>query len=87
MTTNPIQKTFYKVSDFISWQKSVPFNSCPAFQRRSVWKPGAKSYLIDTIVRGFPIPIIFLRDRRTNINDFEAFREVIDGRQRLRRLY
>lgn len=79
-----MQKTFFKVADFISWQKSNTLVLAPKFQRRSVWKPGAKSFLIDTIVRNYPIPIIFLRDRRTDLTSFETVREVIDGQQRLR---
>ena len=57
-----LQKTSFKVADFVSWQKSKALELSPRFQRRSVWKPGAKSYLIDTILRDFPVPIIFLRD-------------------------
>lgn len=79
-----IQKTFYKVADFVTWQKNKQLVLSPEFQRRSVWKTGAKSYLIDTIVRGMPIPIIFLRDKRIDINQFEPMREVVDGQQRLR---
>ena len=79
-----IQKTFYKVVDFVNWQKNNQLSLSPEFQRRAVWKSGAKSYLIDTMVKGMPIPIIFLRDKRTNINDFEPIREVVDGQQRLR---
>lgn len=79
-----MQKTFFKVADFISWQKSKTLVLAPKFQRRSVWKPGAKSFLIDTIVRNYPIPIIFLRDRRTDLTSLETVREVIDGQQRLR---
>lgn len=84
MAITYIQKTLYKVSDFISWQKASNLVLAPYFQRRPVWKPGAKSYLIDTIVRGLPIPIIFLRDRRTDPNQLEPIREVVDGQQRLR---
>ncbi len=84
MTTINIQKTFYKIGDFISWQKSGSLVLTPDFQRRSVWRPGAKSFFIDTIVRGFPIPIIFLRDQRIDLTSFEPKREIIDGQQRLR---
>src|SRR6185503_2856940 len=56
----------------------------PEFQRRAVWRPGAKSFLIDTIVRDLPIPIIFLRDRRSDTRTLEPQREVVDGQQRLR---
>jgi len=83
-TTIQIHKTLYKVSDFISWQRAGNLTLAPEFQRRSVWKRGAKSFFIDTIVRGLPIPIIFLRDRRTSLDQFEPVREVVDGQQRLR---
>jgi hypothetical protein len=79
-----MQKTFFTVANFISWQKTKSLVLAPKFQRRSVWKVGAKSFLIDTIVRNFPIPIIFLRDKRTDPNTLESMREVIDGQQRLR---
>lgn len=79
-----MQKTFYKVADFIAWQKSGGLRLAPEFQRRSVWRPGAKSFLMDSVVRDLPIPIIFLRDRRTDPKTFSTVREVIDGQQRLR---
>jgi uncharacterized protein with ParB-like and HNH nuclease domain len=79
-----IQKGFYKVSDFISWLKSGQLVLSPEFQRRSVWKAGAKSFLIDTIHKRLPIPIIFIRDRRIDPNKIEPMREVIDGQQRIR---
>jgi hypothetical protein len=79
-----IHKTFFKVADFIQWKKNGNLFLSPEFQRRSVWKVGAKSFLIDTMIKGLPIPIIFLRDRKTDPNKFEPIREVIDGQQRLR---
>src|SRR5687767_11913972 len=80
-----IAKTVYKVSDFISWQRNKSLVLSPSFQRRSVWPQAAKSLLIDTIVRGIPIPIIFLREK-TDLNTLEPVREVVDGQQRLRTL-
>ena len=80
---NNIQKTVFKISDFLSWKRSGSLILSPAFQRRPVWPKGAKSYLIDTIVRGIPMPIIFLRSR-TNPDTLEPQREVVDGQQRLR---
>ena len=86
MKSLDITRTLYRVSDFLSWQKSKTLMLSPSFQRRPVWKPGAKSYLIDTIVRGLPIPIIFLRDQKSDLNSFEPNREVVDGQQRIRTL-
>jgi Protein of unknown function DUF262 len=79
-----IQKTFYKVADFISWKKRNSLILSPHFQRRAVWNKGAKSYLVDTIYKGLPVPIIFLRDRGIDKSTYEPIREVIDGQQRLR---
>jgi hypothetical protein len=79
-----IQKTFYKVADFISWKKKGGLVLSPYFQRRSIWNKGAKSFLIDTVFRGLPVPIIFLRDRGVDKTTYEPIREVIDGQQRLR---
>jgi uncharacterized protein with ParB-like and HNH nuclease domain len=78
------QKSTYKVSDFIGWQRDGALKLNPDFQRRSVWKKGAKSYLIDTILRGFPIPIIFLRDIKSDLKTLKSMRDVVDGQQRLR---
>ena len=57
----------------------------PKFQRRPVWEYKAKSYLIDTILSGFPIPRIFIREK-TNL-DMSACREIVDGQQRLKTIF
>ena len=86
MKTLDISKTNYKVSDFLTWQKAGSLILSPSFQRRPVWESGAKSYLIDTVVRGLPMPIIFLREQKSNLTTFEPKREVVDGQQRIRTL-
>jgi len=48
-----------------------------------VWTPKARSFLMDTIVRGKPIPKIFIR-QITNPKTRRTVREVVDGQQRLR---
>jgi hypothetical protein len=48
-----------------------------------VWSEKAKSYLIDTILRGKPIPKVFIR-QKLNVTTKISIREVVDGQQRLR---
>ena len=72
-------------SDFLSWQRNRSLELSPSFQRRPVWSPSAKSYLIDTIVKGLPIPIIFIREM-TDLSTLEPKRQVVDGQQRIRTL-
>jgi hypothetical protein len=72
----------YPIKDFLSWYEQGGLVLSPKFQRNSVWNTQAKSYLIDTILRGLPIPPIFIKeyiDRTTK----KTIREVIDGQQRL----
>lgn len=71
----------YSISDFVEWEGNKLLNLSPDFQRRSVWPQKAKSYLIDTVIRGKPIPKILITqelEARRNI------RVVVDGQQRLR---
>ncbi|MBC8030272.1 MAG: DUF262 domain-containing protein [Pyrinomonadaceae bacterium] len=71
------------MSDFLSWQRAGTLELSPNFQRRPVWSSGAKSYLIDTIARGLPVPIVFVRER-TDLKSLEPKREIVDGQQRIR---
>ena len=77
-------RTQYRVSDIVGWQREGTLELNPDFQRRSVWKKGAKSYFIDTLIKGFPVPIIFLRDMHSDIHTLRPRRDVVDGQQRIR---
>lgn len=73
----------YSVNDFVEWDKQKQLELNPFFQRRSVWSNNAKSYLIDTILKGKPIPKVFIR-QKLNVTTRTSVREVVDGQQRLR---
>ncbi|MGB6566280.1 MAG: DUF262 domain-containing protein, partial [Xanthobacteraceae bacterium] len=73
----------YSINDFVEWEKQGQLVLNPAFQRRAVWSDKAKSYLMDTIVRGKPIPKIFIR-QTLNVATKTSLREAVDGQQRLR---
>jgi hypothetical protein len=73
----------YSVRDFEEWKQRGELVLAPKFQRRDVWSDKARSYLIDTIIRGKPIPKIYMRqdvDPKTR----RTVREIVDGQQRLR---
>lgn len=73
----------YSVNDFLEWSNNSQLELNPKFQRRSVWTDTARSYLMDTIVRGKPIPKVFIR-QKLNVQTRQSVREVVDGQQRLR---
>lgn len=71
------------ISDLVQWNEKGELELSPKYQRNNVWNEKAKSYLIDTIVRGLPIPPIFMR-QLVDVNTKTTNREVIDGQQRVR---
>ena len=76
----------YKISDFIDWHKRDELVLRTDFQRNEVWTPAARSYLVDTILREYPIPKIYLRST-VNVETQKRVREVIDGQQRLSAIF
>jgi hypothetical protein len=81
-----VKATNFKVSDFIGWMKEGRLRLSPSFQRRPVWKPKAKAFFLDSIIRGLPVPTIFARER-TNVKTLKTVREIVDGQQRLRTIF
>ncbi len=73
----------YSVRDFEEWRERDELVLAPKFQRRDVWSDKARSYLIDTILRGKPIPKIYMR-QDINPKTRRTTREIVDGQQRLR---
>jgi len=68
------------VQTLASFYEKGLLNLEPGFQRSSVWQPRDRSKLVDSIVRNYPLPSIFLHRRVENGN---LFYDVIDGKQRI----
>lgn len=49
----------------------------PEFQRKVVWEPKRQSELVESILMGIPIPLIYL------FEDENGVRQIIDGKQRI----
>lgn len=73
----------YRVAQFVRWNDQNQLVLQPKFQRRAAWEPAARSYFIDTVVRGLPIPKVYLRKVVHPKTKLMAY-EVVDGQQRLR---
>ncbi len=72
----------YSIRDFEEWNERGELVLQPKFQRREVWSDKARSYLMDTIIRGKPIPKIYMR-QDVNPKTRRTQREIVDGQQRL----
>ncbi len=82
---NPFKtdKAVFTPSDFILWQQNEMLELTPKFQRRPVWRTPARSYFIDTILRGMTVPPLYVRMAQ-NKTTTKVVREVVDGQQRVR---
>lgn len=76
----------YNIGDLYEWYQKGTLILQPKFQRREIWSKNARSYLIDTIVRGLPVPKIYIR-QRIDLETSRSIREVVDGQQRLRAVF
>ena len=77
------QKT---VQDIFDLNNATPkrLNLQPGFQRKSVWKLKDRRLLVDSILKGYPLPSIFLYCR-TNERGAPVY-DVLDGKQRIESL-
>ncbi len=73
----------YSINDFLEWDDNDQLELSLRFQRRSVWTDTARSFFMDTILEGKPIPKVFIR-QKLNPQTRKSIREVVDGQQRLR---
>ena len=74
-------KTYQKtIQDILNLYEDNHLNLEPGFQRSSVWVKRDRAKLIDSILRGYPLPSIFFYRRREAGNPVY---DVIDGKQRI----
>jgi hypothetical protein len=55
----------------------------PPFQRRPVWTPEESSFLLDSILRGYPVPEIYVYSVASDTDTGDDTYAVVDGQQRL----
>ena len=75
-------RSTYTPNDFLSWRETQSIELTPKFQRRGVWKPAARSFFVDTLLRQMPIPPIYLRVVQSAERN-RIVRQVVDGQQRV----
>lgn len=64
------------------WEKTPPMlNLAPDFQRGFVWTNKQKSELIESILMGIPLPLIYVKENEKGVY------VIVDGKQRLNTLF
>ncbi len=70
----------HPISDIREWSDNQRLELRPDFQRNEVWTQAAQIMLIDTILKGIPIPKIYIK---SIVENEKTYRIVVDGQQRL----
>lgn len=75
-----------KISDLYPKIQSQPPTLIlqPDFQRRFVWNKKHKEKFIDTILKGLPVPEIYIAQSGVDLKTISTQHVVVDGQQRLR---
>jgi hypothetical protein len=73
----------YTIERLVNWYRAGDLVLDPEFQRGEVWSSAAKVFLIDTILRGLPLPSLLFRPI-VDVKTMSSVTEVVDGQQRLR---
>ena len=70
-----------KLDELASYFRDGKMNLIPPFQRGRVWSPRLRQKLLENMVRGKPIPAIFLYLSEASGSRFSY--NILDGKQRL----
>ncbi len=72
----------FTVADYCNGMKDRSILINREYQRSpKVWPPAARSYLIDTILSGYPVPKFSLY-QKTELRTRKTVKEIVDGQQR-----
>jgi hypothetical protein len=78
----------WKVGELLEMKEADMLKANSEFQRGAVWDDPQKKRLVDSVLRGYPIPLIYLHYKKKEVAGMksESF-EVIDGQQRIDALF
>ncbi|WP_013320888.1 DUF262 domain-containing protein [Gloeothece verrucosa] len=76
-----------KLLDLFNQMKNGSLILAPSFQRKLVWNNKHKESFIETILKGFPFPEIYLADGDIDLETQTSQTLVVDGQQRLDTIY
>ncbi len=72
------------ISEIYTWFLGGLLNVNRRYQRKLVWTLKEKQDFIDTVMRGYPVPLFLLVNTKQKVNGLELEqKEIIDGLQRL----
>src|SRR3989338_7596607 len=83
-----MDSTTHTVEEILELRRSNMLYVNAEYQRGPVWNAAQKKKLIDSVLRGYPIPLIYLHHIKTLVAGMQREDlEIIDGQQRINSLY
>ncbi|WP_177180218.1 DUF262 domain-containing protein [Pedococcus cremeus] len=76
------EATTWTISDFVGYAENAELNLSPSFQRADVWVTTMSQQLIESVLRGIPLPSVIILER-VDLEAGTTAYEVVDGKQRL----
>jgi len=78
-----VEEGKYSIAEIVDWSHNRTLVVNREYQRGAgLWPSAAKSYFIDTILRGFPFPKVYFHER-VDKDSKKPRREIVDGQQRV----
>ena len=76
------------VKDLVDLYGNAMLKANPEYQRGAVWTAPQKKKLIDSVLRGYPLPVIYLHHIKRSVAGMQREDlEIIDEQQRITALY
>ncbi|MES2702084.1 MAG: DUF262 domain-containing protein [Bacteroidota bacterium] len=76
-----------RIADLLDLKKNGMLTVNPEYQRGAVWKEPQQKKLIDSVLRGYPLPLIYLHHKKKMVAGMQREDlEIIDGQQRINAL-
>ncbi|MGN6605036.1 MAG: HNH endonuclease family protein [Ginsengibacter sp.] len=77
-----------KIKDLLDLKRNGMLSVNPEYQRGAVWKEPQQKKLIDSVLRGYPLPLIYLHHKKKIVAGMQREDlEIIDGQQRINSLF
>ena len=77
-----------KISELLELRRAEMLTVNAEYQRGAVWGDAQQKKLVDSIFRGYPLPLIYLHHKQLSTAGLKRDSlEIIDGQQRINALY
>jgi len=77
-----------KIKDLLDLKRNGMLTVNQEYQRGAVWKEAQQKKLIDSVLRGYPLPLIYLHHKKKVVAGMQREDlEIIDGQQRINALF